>query len=462
MKELKNNVNTLLWLMVTLSVMVVFLTLSLSSCNSSVQNGNTPNPGPITVKITVIAPKEGGSIKVNGKVLKETKDFNPKVGDTITFEAVHSDGYKFKEWIPKKLGNKETFELTVTKDMKDLSVSVEFEKDTSTMTELEFLEYKIGFDKESEVVYGKDVSREQLRIEAENKANGKEYAIYTADSLGFGKDGSGKICYHGYNSYKDSIVSMTIDEELNNKNKNDNGNGLKDLGIKEDFKSIYDGLEKRWMAVHKGTLGNSLYYYNANDAPDGIARSLISTIGGSYDFGLGSDKEDYKLYMWANSASKYSYYMDLRIAFVNEGNPNKGYSVHFCHVNDKKEYEPYVLHNAGDSKYTEYPPGAEPKYTESTEEGMRMFRLSSLLKTSLENLRKNDSETWKYSEEQLAKTLLKKVKDKNYDIYIVIGYVSNDLEKEQFNSFVTALGTYWCNALKFGDPFWETLETKKP
>jgi hypothetical protein len=91
-----------------------------------------------------------------------------------------------------------------------------------------------------------------------------------------------------------------------------------------------------------------------------------------------------------------------------------------------------------------------------------MFRLSSLLKTSLENLRKKDSETWKYSEEQLAKTLLKKVKDKNYDIYIVIGYVSNDLEKEQFNSFVTALGTYWCNVLKFGDPFWEKLETKKP
>ena len=82
MKERKNNVNTLLWLMVTLSVMVVFLTLSLSSCNSSVQNGKgskTPNPGPETVKITVLAPKEGGSIKVNGEVLKETKEFTPKM-----------------------------------------------------------------------------------------------------------------------------------------------------------------------------------------------------------------------------------------------------------------------------------------------------------------------------------------------------------------------------------------------
>ena len=462
MKELKNNVNTLLWLMVTLSLLMMFSLVCLSSCNSSVQNGkgNTPNPDPKTVKITVIAPKEGGSIKVNGEVLKETKEFTPKVGDTMAFEAVHSDGYKFKEWIPKKLGNKETFELTVAENLKDLTVSVEFEKDLSTMTELEFLDYKIGFNKESEVVYGKDVSREQLRIEAENKANGKEYTIYTADSLGFGK-ASGKICYHGYNSHKDSIVSMTLDEELKNENENDNGNDLNKLGITENFKSIHDGLEKRWMAVHKGTLGNSLHYYNANETPDSIARSLISTIGSSYKFALGSDKEDCKLYMKANSSSRYSYYMDLRIAFVKKDEPDKGYSVHFANVKNGK-YEPYVLHNAGDSKYTEYPPGAEPKYTESTEEGMRMFRLSSLLKTSLENLRKKDSETWKYSEEQLAKTLLKKVKDKNYDIYIVIGYVSNDLEKEQFNSFVTALGTYWCNVLKFGDPFWEKLETKKP
>ena len=61
MKELKNNVNTLLWLMVTLSVMVVFLTLS--SCKSSVKGGEVPSPDPgpetKTVKITVIATLSG-------------------------------------------------------------------------------------------------------------------------------------------------------------------------------------------------------------------------------------------------------------------------------------------------------------------------------------------------------------------------------------------------------------------
>ena len=468
MKERKNNVNTLLWLMVTLSAMMMFSLVCLSSCNSSVNSngkgGKTPDDPPVP-KITVTYSCSNNNGTIEAKVIssKEGKIEGNKIinlvsGDKIQFTAKPNNGYKFKEWIPKELGNKETFELTVDKD---LSVSVEFEKDPSTMTELEFLEYKIGFNKESEVVYGKDVSQEQLKIEAENKANGKEYAIYTADSLGFGKAEAGEICYHGYNSYKDSIVSMTVEEELNNDNRNDNGNDLKKLGITENFKSIHDGLEKRWMAVHKGTLGNSLHYYNANETPDSIARSLISTIGGSYDFGLSSDKEDYKLYMWANSASKYSYYMDLRIAFVKKDEPDKGYSVHFANVKNGK-YEPYVLHNAGDSKYTEYPPGAEPKYTESTEEGMRMFRLSSLLKTSLENLHKKESKEWKYSEQDLVDALLKEVKDKNYDIYIIFGCVSNMHNEEYSNSRMTVLGMYWCNVLKFGDSFWEKLETKKP
>jgi len=315
MKERKNNVNTLLWLMVTLSAMMMLSLVCLSSCNSSVQNGKggkTPDDPPDnngTIEAKVISSKEG---KIEGN-----KIINLVSGDKIQFTAKPSDGYKFKGWVPATLGNKKTFELTVDKD---LSVSVEFEKDPSNMTILEFLDYKIGFDRDkkekSDVIYGKDVSQEQLKIEAENKANGKEYAIYTADSLGFGKAKSGEICYHGYNSYKDSIVSMTLDEELKNENENDNGNDLNKLGITENFKSIHDGLEKRWMAVHKGTLGNSLHYYNANETPDSIARSLISTIGSSYKFALGSDKEDCKLYMKANSSSRYSYYMDLRIAFV--------------------------------------------------------------------------------------------------------------------------------------------------
>ena len=93
-----------------------------------------------------------------------------------------------------------------------------------------------------------------------------------------------------------------------------------------------------------------------------------------------------------------------------------------------------------------------------------MFKLSSLLKTSLENLHKKESKEWKYSEQDLVDALLEKVKDKNYDIYIIFGYCRNvpDYDKIFANSFATGLGSHWCNVLKFGDPFWKTLETKKP
>ena len=505
MKELKNNVNTLLWLMVTLSLLVMFSLVCLSSCNSSVkpdktskidQGGSDDNPKTVSLTFKLSKDKEALkkddlSVKVkrgtkiledfafdntysfieNDEIQIEVKGIDLKEGKAIYWELYSKEKTNdtkedVKAVIREGESKNKSFSLKIDSDLLNKANVEGFVFYTYIEDEmLKFLKEKIGFDRsykhKRDVIYGKDVSQEQLKIEAENKANGKEYAIYTADSLGFGKAEAGEICYHGYNSYKDSIVSMTVEEELDNDNRNDNGNDLKKLGITKNFESIRDGLEKRWMALHKGTLGNSLYYYNANDAPDGIARSLISTIGGSYDFGLGSDKEDYKLYMWANSASKYSYYMDLRIAFVKESDPDKGYSVHFANVKNGK-YEPYVLHNAGDSKYTTYPPGAVPEYTESTEEGMRMFTLSSLLKTSLENLHKKESKEWKYSEQELVDALLEEVKDKNYDTYIILGCVRNTHDKEYFNSKMTAIGTYWCNVLKFNDPFWETLETKKP
>ena len=439
MKERKNNVNTLLWLMVTLSVMVVFLTLSLSSCNSSVQNGNTPNPGPETVKITVIAPKEGGSIKVNGKILKETKEFTPKVGDTMAFEAIPSDGYKFKEWIPKKLGNKETFELTVDKN---LNLSVEFEKDPDSMAILEFLEYKIGFDRKkkekSDVIYGTDSVY-------------SSDTLYDASTLGFGRKLGNDICYHGLSGAE--IKGLTVSEV------NEISDAFGQAGITEDFKSIYDGLNKRWQATKKVTLApNKWNYYSSDETPDKLSRRLARLNVGNYKFALGSDKEDYKLYMKVNSISGYDSYMDLCIAFVEKNEPDKGYSVHFANVKNGK-YEPYVLHNAGDSKYTEYPPNAEPKLTSDTEEGMRMFRLSSLLKISLENLHKKESKEWKYSEQDLAKTLLKKVKDEKYDIYIIFGVMYQHQDKTLYSGMVQP-GLLWRNVLKFGDPIWAENQTQ--
>ena len=73
MKERKNNVNTLLWLMVTLSVMVVFLTLS--SCNSSVKpdgkGSKTPDDPniPPAQKITVTYSCSDNNGTIEAKVI---------------------------------------------------------------------------------------------------------------------------------------------------------------------------------------------------------------------------------------------------------------------------------------------------------------------------------------------------------------------------------------------------------
>ena len=500
MKERKNNVNTLLWLMVTLSVMVVFLTLS--SCNSSVNsNGKggevpspNPGPGPKTVSLIFKLDKDKGSLKKDNLSVKvkrgnkiddfifdkeypfidgdeiqiEVKDIDLKEDESIYWElyskektndtnenvkAVIREGESknksFSLKIDSDLLNKANFLLDNNGNISNIKGFVFYPYIEDEM--LKFLKEKIGFDRsykhKRDVIYSTD------SVYIPNTLHG-------ASTLGFGKKGDKDpgIYYHGYNAKNNKLMAMNIEEEKQN------DEDFEKVGITENFESIRDGLEKRWMAVHKGNLGDSLHYYNANETPDSIARSLISTIVSSYDFGLGSDKENCKLYMRANSASKYSYYMDLRIAFVKKDEPDKGYSVHFCHVNDKKECEPYVLHNAGNSKYTEYSPGAVPKYTESTEKGVHMFELLSLLETSLENLRKKESKEWEYSEKTLAKTLLKNVKDEKYDIYIILGYCRNVPEYEKIfsNSFATGLGLHWCNVLKFGDLFWTTLETKKP
>ena len=145
MKELKNNVNTLLWLMVTLSVMMMFSLVCLSSCKSSVDQGGKITPPKPDQKITITysCSDNNGTVEAKivsskeGKVVDGNRIINLVSGDKIQFTAKPNDGYKFKEWIPKKLGNKETFELTVSEDLKDLSVSVEpVKKETLTVEKL--------------------------------------------------------------------------------------------------------------------------------------------------------------------------------------------------------------------------------------------------------------------------------------------------------------------------------------
>jgi len=145
-KELKNNVNTLLDLMVTLSVMVMFSFISLiclSSCNSSVKP-DQPSKDETVKEVTVHVTLSSGngkidSIKVNDKKVEVDKDGNFKVkyNDVIEFKAKPDDGYEVDKWTPETLKvseNKLTAKMTVTKDMKDKdrTVSVEFKQKEDT------------------------------------------------------------------------------------------------------------------------------------------------------------------------------------------------------------------------------------------------------------------------------------------------------------------------------------------
>ena len=307
MKERKNNVNTLLWLMVTLSVMVMFSLVCLSSCNSSVNSngkgGKTPNPGPKTVKITVIAPEKGGSIKVNGEVLKETKEFTPKIGDTLTFEAVINDGYEFKGWKPTTLGTEKTTTLKVSEDYK---VHIELEEKDPDDS-LEFVKKYIKFNKDDDIVY-------------------------STSGLGFGRKGDDSgIYYHGYNTENNKLMAMNVEEE--EKNSED----FKKAEITEDFTSIYDGLDKRWLALYNSELKSNAGWIDRDGM---IMCNMLTT---NYNILLDLKKE--AIYMYINSGALNSYYMDFHVAFVHRYNPNKGYSVHFSNLIDKngrKEYEPYL------------------------------------------------------------------------------------------------------------------------
>ena len=98
MKERKNNVNTLLWLMVTLSVMIVFLTLSLSSCKSSVnpeqpskidQGGSSDDPK--TVSLTFKLSKDKEALK------KDDLSVKVKRGTKILEDFAFDNTYSFIE-----------------------------------------------------------------------------------------------------------------------------------------------------------------------------------------------------------------------------------------------------------------------------------------------------------------------------------------------------------------------------
>ena len=353
MKELKNNVNTLLWLMVTLSVMMMFLTLS--SCNSSVNSngkgGKTPNPGPETVKITVIAPKEGGSIKVNGKVLEKTKEFTPKVGDTMTFEAVPDVDY-YAEWntvsgLVINEDDPKIASLTVASDSTiDLNSSNPMKK-----VDFEFIKKYISFNKDSDIVY--DINGMGFGRRAKEGVNSS-----STDKLGEtdpGKNNDGKLYYltYGYNPTKQDYdrnygrKTWTSDEIISSLTKWNPPAANKVTNIAEF--SIHAALEARWLSTY-----NTKYFYPNEDNwlskpgysgdPDKVKR-MCNFMNIGYFYAVKYNEKERAVYTLC-TRSQTTYFADWQFVFVQK-DKSEGYTFHFG---------PYFLRNANSSRY-EYAPG---------------------------------------------------------------------------------------------------------
>jgi len=92
MKKLKNNVNTLLWLMVTLSLLMMFSLVCLSSCNSSVQNGKgskTPDdPSIPKITITYSCSNDKGTIEAKVISSKEGKIEGNKIINLVSGDKI--------------------------------------------------------------------------------------------------------------------------------------------------------------------------------------------------------------------------------------------------------------------------------------------------------------------------------------------------------------------------------------
>ena len=402
MKERKNNVNTLLWLMVTLSAMMMFLTLS--SCKSSVQNGNgkTPNPGPETVKITVIAPKEGGNIKVNGEVLKETKEFTQKIGDTMAFEAVPDVDY-YAEWNtvsglvineddPKIASLTVAFDSTI-----DLNSSNPMKK-----VDFEFIKKYISFNKDSDIVY--DI-----------------------DGMGFGGKNEGKLYYltYGYNP-------DTHDRDINYKSKNWSSEEIA-LEINSDsWKpsttvsitdisscSIHSALEARWLSTY-----NTKYFYpnrkNWLSAPgihvgdDSTVKKMRTFMGRGYLFAV-QNNENVKIVYTECTNSIVGYFADWQFVFIKKGE-NEGYTFHFG---------PYWLSNADSLDYS-YAPGVSEDVKNGETGVLCSHDISAMFEDCLKKDRKINLSKSKIQNlvSDFKTKFYKEIKE--YDIYMIPRKVDNE------------------------------------
>ena len=407
MKERKNNVNTLLWLMVTLSVMVMFSLVCLSSCNSSVQNGkggktpDDPNIPPAQkITITYSCSDNNGTIEAKVISSKEGKIEGNKIinlvsGDKIQFTAKPSDGYKFKEWIPKQLGNKETFELTVDKN---LDVSAKFEKDGP----------KFKITKDSPIVY---------------KTSGLGFGKKKADPTGI---------YYAISDYEEGKDNGLVGDDLT-------GDGHP-TGKKAPFKSIREGLKKRCESYKTSYKDADRVLYEG--------KNWVKLFDDSRYFILLEGNDKAYLTVYNDNA-----YADYIIVFINKKEESDLTPDEIYWFNYNNDGEPYLLYKCEDPcPYTTYAPGAEPPYNDKNGTEVHTLTLKAMFESFLEQQEKNGNG----KKEQIRSKFLPLISgnEDKYEIYIIVRQ-NDDGGKPQEHPILC-----WRNVLKFDDPFWAENQTQ--
>jgi len=482
MKELKNNVNTLLWLMVTLSLLMMFSLVCLSSCKSSVQNGKggeIPNPGPETVSLTFKLDKDKGSLKKDNLYVKvkrgnkiddfifdkeypfidgdeiqiEVKDIDLKEGESIYWElyskektndtnenvkAVIREGESknksFSLKIDSDLLNKANFLLDDSGNISNIKGFVFYPYIEDEM--LKFLKEKIGFDRSYK--HKRDV-------------------IYTTSGLGFGKKDSNELYYltYGYNpntNNRDPEYGNVVwtAEELKSRVNMDVPNLTSFIG---------SSLDIQWKSTKQYELEESTvetkYFSKSFKIADG------------YRFAIKINKENSALYILC-STSGWIYFADWQFVFVDKSDSNKGYTFRFGEYDEnlKNGTRPYILVDYK-GKYTKekgykYAPGLTgPMYCREAHE----FRLSDIFqdtfnqKLKMSNISLSESQKNKLMNYFVNKLLNPSV----FDAYIIVDAVFSDVDTGREYINTGHVNDVWKHVLKLTDSeFWDKCFDKKP
>ena len=465
MKELKNNVNTLLWLMVTLSLLVMFSLVCLSSCNSSVQNGNE-------VTVRVASDLKNGkidSIKVNNVDFSNKKEFTVKYNDVIEFKAKPDDGYKVVKWTPEILkvsDDKLTAKMIVTKDMKDLTVSVKFEKKDNNPPGPN--------EKESLTV---DAIRKELMVTDDTYNT----PIFTSLlGLGLTKEGS-QFKYQLFSKDGKTVTIKTGNDlrEMIGSTDYVEQSGGPNLG--DEFKTLPSILDAKWNFAKNSEkiVPKEFKMLTFNNA---AGRNERPSVVGLYEL-VGSDYyisyRNGEMYVEVANTTTH-YFADWTFAFVNESKPNEVYVFSVGEIESKSETDmkikPYILrdlHTLKD-KYR-FLPDLEDRDdfqydSKGNKVGMKLcrtyrFSLSALLNRYLQQI--SDLEKWNEKYKDFDKKVIpslseefvvKMLKLEDCDVYMTIG--AQIYQNDNMFSTRTNFKECWRNVLKLTEhEFWDKCFT---